>query len=115
MSLHPGRSISGNNAGVVTGILVAVVIVMAIAISVLVFLLCRRKRGAASHTQPNIELPQVPDSGGGYEEPAQYAQLDSSKRDRIDANYQSLNADNYTQLDRGLNEDVHQYASLNIG
>jgi hypothetical protein len=62
-------------------------------------------------------LPQIPGSGGGYEEPAQYAQLDSSKRVRIpiDANYQSLNADNYTQLDRGLKEDVHQYASLNVG
>ncbi len=73
---------------------------MAIAIVFLVFLFCRRKRGDASHTQPNIELPQIPDSPqiphseGGYEEAAHYAQLDSSKRVSINENYQPLISDN---------------------
>ncbi len=120
---------------------------MAIAISILACLLSRRKRTKAGYTQSNIELPEIPnfegiyeepaqvdDSSrnipppptlelpqipdtevGAYEEPAQYAQLDSSKRVSIDGNYESLNAENYTQLDKSLNEDVQQYASLNTG
>ena len=36
------------------------------------------------------ELPQMPQTDGDYEQPAEYAQLVSSKRVPIDANYQSL-------------------------
>ena len=98
---------------------------MATAISAVTFLLCRRKQGeettqhnfqntAFSRDSPeNIELPQIPHTEDGYEEPAQYAQLDSFRRVPIDDNYQSLNA-NYTQLDKGLFENVPQYASLNM-
>ncbi len=53
---------------------------------------------------PTIELPRIPDPEvGDYEEPSQYAQLDSSRRDRIDGNYQSLNAEN-SSLNTGSNE-----------
>jgi hypothetical protein len=135
------------------GIAVAVLVVVALAISILACRFSRRKRTEAGYTQPNIELPEIPnfegfegmyeeparyaqvdDSSrnvpppptlelpqipdtevGAYEEPAQYAQLDSSKRVSVDGNYQSLNAENYTQLDKSLNEDVQQYASLNTG
>ena len=36
------------------------------------------------------ELPQMPQTDGDYERPAEYAQLVSSKRVPIDTNYQSL-------------------------
>ena len=36
------------------------------------------------------ELPQIPQTDGEYKQPAEYAQLVSSKRVPIDANYQSL-------------------------
>ena len=142
-STNSSKSGIGSNTGVAIGIAVAVVVVMAITISVIACILRRRKRGDADSTQPSIELPKIrnsedvyeePDNSrkvpppltielpqipdlevGGYEEPAQYAQLDSSKRVSIDGNYQSLNAENYTQLDRGLDEDVQQYVSLNTG
>ncbi len=146
-STNSSKSGIGNNTGVAIGIAVAVVVVMAIAISILAYILRRRKRGDAGYTQPNIELPEIRNSEGvyeeptqygqvdrrvpppptielpripdlevgGYEEPAQYAKLDSSNRVSIDGNYQSLNVENYTQLDKSLNEDVQQYASLNTG
>jgi hypothetical protein len=83
-------------------------------------------------------LPHIPDSDSHYEEPAKYAQLDSSKRVPIVANYQSLNMEGYAQLDsskrvpidatyqsletqdqmqidRDQRENVQQYGSLNIG
>ncbi|CAB3990260.1 Hypothetical predicted protein, partial [Paramuricea clavata] len=60
-----------------------------------------------------MELPQVSDSEKlcAYEEPAEYIQIDISKRVPIDANYQSLIVEG-TQLDRGEN-DQH-YASFNM-
>ena len=36
------------------------------------------------------QLPHTPHTDGDYEQPAEYAQLDSSKRVPMDANYQSL-------------------------
>ena len=47
-----------------------------------------------------------------YEQPSQYAQLDSSKRVLVDENYQSLNAEGYDQLQTNSNESVSQYISL---
>lgn len=41
-------------------------------------------------TQPDRELPKILHTDGDYEQPAQYAQLVSSKRVPIDENYQSL-------------------------
>ena len=63
-------------------------------------------------TQPEKELPQIPGTGNEYEEPAQYAQLDSSKRVPTDDNYQSLNVEGYEQLQIDPNENIPQYASL---
>ena len=88
-------------------------------------------------TQTDRRLPEIPHSDRDYEEPAQYAQLDSSMRVPIDANYQSLDIEGYTQLDsskrvpidanyqslqtrdqmqldRDHSENVEQYASMNI-
>ena len=48
---------------------------------------------------PPIELPQLNRSVSEYEQPSPYAQLDSSKRVPMDANYQSLNVENHTQRD----------------
>ena len=63
-------------------------------------------------TQPERELPQIPDTSSEYEEPAQYAQLDSSKRVPTDDNYQSLNVEGYDELQIDPNENIPQYASL---
>jgi hypothetical protein len=96
---------------------------MAIVMSILFCRLWKRKRDDdANYPQPTIQLPQthaqamrelppVPVSEGGYEEPAQYQQLDSSRRVPMDANYQCLNA-NYTQLNRNSREVIQPYASL---
>ena len=72
-------------------------------------------------TQAHRRLPQVPYSNSGYEEPAEYQQLDSSRRIPVDANYQSLVPKNkqantgvagdYTVLERE-NEDDQRYTSL---
>ena len=40
--------------------------------------------------QLHRKLPHTPHTDGDYEQPAEYAQLDSSKRVPMDANYQSL-------------------------
>ena len=58
-------------------------------------------------------LPQVPSSNSDYEEPAEYQQLDSSKRVPIDANYQSLMHKNKQagSEERG-NEDDQRHTSL---
>ena len=88
---------------------------MAIVMSILfiyVYRLRKRERRSANYAQPTIELPNVRVAEAGYEEPAQYQQLDSSRRVPVDANYQSLQNANYTQLDRSLKEVVQQYASL---
>jgi hypothetical protein len=67
-------------------------------------------------TQPHgRRLSQVSYSESGFEQPAEYAQLDSSNRVPIDANYESLNIEGYEQLNSDHNENVHQYASLNVG
>jgi hypothetical protein len=97
---------------------------MAIVMSILFCRLWKRKRVDGNYTQPAIQLPQthaqairdqelppLPVSEGGYEEPAQYQQLDSSRRVPVDANYQSLNA-NYTQLNKKFSEVIQPYASL---
>ena len=99
---------------------------------VLVYCLWKRKRGKADYTQSeneggyeeptqnaqpgenspqNGDLPTVPGVEGIYEEPAQYAQLDNSKRVTIDGNYQSLNI---TKPGRSLNEDVEEHVPLRI-
>ena len=109
MSLNPGVTKpstlrNSNNAGVIIGILVPVVVVL-LFVSLLVYCLCKRKRDDADYAQPKIfysesgheekphnrqhngntlanrELPPVPDveNAGGYEEPALYAQLVGSK------------------------------------
>ena len=49
-----------------------------------------------------------------YEEPAAYAQLDSSKRIPLDQNYESLNVEGYEPLNRDPNENATRYASLNM-
>ena len=148
MSLNPGvtnppTTNSGNNAVLVIGISVVVVVMLAI-VSVLVYCLWKRKRHdeanakpstnvpdildsvsdyeapeksaqpAGRNSQQNRELPPVPGEEGIYEEPADYAQLDTSKRVPIDNNYQPLNA-HYTKLDRSLNEDVQEYTPLHTG
>ena len=41
-------------------------------------------------TRQDRELPQMPQTDGEYEQPAEYAQLVSSKRVHIHANHQSL-------------------------
>ena len=144
MSLNPGvtnppTTNTGDNAVLVIGISVAVVLMLAI-VSVLVYCLWKRKRRDAANAQPTInvpdilsesgyeapensaqpagrnqqqnqELPPVPDEECIDEEPAEYAQLDNSKRAPIDDNYQPLNA-HYTKLDRSLNEDVQEYTPL---
>ena len=58
-------------------------------------------------------LPQVSSSNSDYEEPAEYQQLDSSKRVPIDANYQSLMRKNKQagSEERG-NEDDQRHTSL---
>ena len=61
--------------------------------------------------QPQRRLPQVPYSDSGYEEPSDYAQLDSSKRVPIDANYQSLTHN----MTKGSPADARDYAVLESG
>ena len=63
-------------------------------------------------TQPERELPQIPDTSSEYEGSAQYAQLDSSKRVPTDDNYQSLKVEGYQQLQIDPNENIPQYTSL---
>ena len=57
--------------------------------------------------------PQVRPTDGDYDEPSQYAQLDSSKRILFEENYQSLNEEGYDQLQTNPSEIVPQYISLN--
>lgn len=53
-------------------------------------------------------LPNVPYSEDGYEEPATYAQLDSSKRIPVDKNYQGL----IIRGKQGVEKDVPDSAGL---
>ena len=139
---NPSTTYTGDNSGLVLGISVPVALVLAIA-SVLGYCLWKHKRDDADNTQLNTKVPDIPDSEGGYEEPAknaqpgrnsqqnrelppipsvenvyeepaEYAQLDSSKRVQTDENYQGLNA-HHTKLDRSLNEDVQEYTPLHTG
>ncbi len=117
-----------NNTAVIVGAVVSAVVVLITVIVIIACILYRRipKRESAREigniqnaaydgdTQPDRRLPQVPNSESDYVEPAEYAQLDSSKRVPIDANYESLNVEGYEQLDRDPNENVQQYASLNL-
>ena len=126
---NPSMTDTGNNAGLVIGISVTVVLVLMI-VSVLVYCLWKRKRDNADYAQPNVKLSDIPNSEDGreqnrdkhppvpdveviYEEPAVYAQLDSSKRVSTDESYQSLNT-HYTKLDRNLKEEVQEYTPLNM-
>ena len=132
--LDPGppapTSSTNNNTGVIIGaVVVAVVVIVTVILIVACFLhrrISRREhipdvgniQNAAyeGDTQPHgRRLSQVPSSESGFEQPAEYAQLDSSNRVPIDANYESLNLEGYEQLNRDNNENVHQYASLNVG
>ena len=63
--------------------------------------------------QPDTPPPVRP-TDGDYDEPSQYAQLDSSKRVLFEENYQSLNEEGYDQLQRNPSEIVPQYISLNM-
>ena len=93
--------------------MVAALVVIIMAIFIVAWIFYRRKPGNENRqdigniqnaayvgdNQPERRLPQVPYSDSDYEEPSDYAQLDSSKRVPIDANYQSLTPSDYTQLD----------------
>ncbi|CAB4021986.1 Hypothetical predicted protein, partial [Paramuricea clavata] len=130
-------SSSNANTGVVIGAVMAAVVVL-IVILIVACLLYRRKRknentpdtgniqNAAfeGDTQPRKPSSEIPYSD--YEEPAKlaandqslntedYAQLDISKRTPIDANYQSLNIDVYAQLDSSKRVPIDaNYQSLN--
>ncbi|CAB3988513.1 Hypothetical predicted protein [Paramuricea clavata] len=150
-------SSSNLNTGAVIGAVVAALVVFITVIVILTRVIYRRKpRRESTGDIGNIQnaayegdiytdrrLPHVPDSDSHYEEPAKYAQLDSSKRVPIDANYQSLNMEllnmegyaqldsskrvpidatyqsletqDQMQIDRDQRENVQQYGSLNIG
>ncbi|CAB4019981.1 Hypothetical predicted protein [Paramuricea clavata] len=95
-------------------------------------LICRRERGKKNSrdldidniqntayegdTPRNVELPEIPDPESVYEEPAEYAQLASSLRDPVDANYQSLlNGQNHEQQDKDcMNENIQQNPSMSM-
>ena len=132
-SSNPSSS-SDNNIGVIIGVVVAALVVIIAVIVIVACIFYRRKpssekqqdvsniRNAAyeGDTQLQRRLPQVPYSDSGYLEPSDYAQLDSSKRVPIDANYQSLVHNNtksgptdadYAVLERG-NENDERYTSL---
>ena len=130
---NPPPTNNGNSAVLVIGFSVAVVVMLAI-VSVLVYCLWKRKRRDAANAksttsvpdildsasdneapeesaqpagrnpQQNRELPPVPAEESIYEEPADYSQLDNSKRVPIDDNYQPLKV-HYSKLHRSLNED----------
>ena len=84
--------------------MVAALVVIIMAIFIVAWIFYRRKPGNENRqdigniqnaayvgdNQPERRLPQVPYSDSDYEEPSDYAQLDSSKRVPVDANYQSL-------------------------
>ena len=122
---------SGNNIGVIIGAVVAAMVVIIVVMLIVCWFLYRRKPGRKranentqsinniknaayeGDTQVQRRLPQVPSSDSDYEEPAEYQQLDSSKRVPIDANYQSL-IHKYKQAsseERG-NEDDQRHTSL---
>ncbi|CAB4041834.1 Hypothetical predicted protein [Paramuricea clavata] len=121
-------SSSNSNTGVIIGAVVAAVVVLITVILIVACLLYRRKpqnentqdtgniQNAAyeGDTQTDRSLPEIPQAHRDYEEPAQYAQLDSSMRVPIDANYQSLQTRDHVQLGRDHNENVQRYASMNI-
>ena len=122
---------SGNNIGVIIGIVVAAMVVI-----IVCWFLYRRKPGRkrANENTQNINninnpayegdtpvqrrFPQVP-SSNHYEEPAEHQQLGSSKRVPIDANYQSLMqassgiAPDYAVLERGNEDDQRHTSSEN--
>ncbi len=133
-SSNPSSS-SDSNIGVIIGVVAAAVVVIVAVILIVAWFFYRRKPGREKREDiGNIQnaayegdthpqgrrLPQVPYSDTGYEEPSDYAQLDSSKRVPIDANYQSLRhknkqggpeAGDYAVLGRG-NEKDERYTSL---
>ena len=107
--------------------MVAALVVIIMAIFIVAWIFYRRKPGNENRqdigniqnaayvgdNQPERGLPQVPYSDSDYEEPSDYAELDSSKRIPIDANYQSLTPSDYTQLDSSKRVPVDaNYQSL---
>ncbi|CAB3981014.1 protocadherin Fat 4-like, partial, partial [Paramuricea clavata] len=106
-------SSSNLNTGVVIGVVVAALVVLIMVILIVTCFIYPRKtrkentgdtgnnQNAAydGDTYTDRTLPHIPDSDSHYEEPEKYAQLDSSKRMPIDANYQSLNMEGSAQLD----------------
>ena len=122
---------SSYSIGIITSIVVAAMVVIIVVILIVCWFLYRRKPGrkrANENTQninniknpayegdPPVQrrLPQVPSSNSDYEEPAEYQQLDSSKRVSIDANYQSLIHKNKqaSSEERG-NENDQRHTSL---
>ena len=128
-------SSSDNNIGVIIGVVAAAMVII-IAIILIVACFLHRKRSGMNNQrdvvniqnaaykgdkQPQRKLPNIPYSNSGYEEPSDYAQLDSSKRVPMDANYQSLKPKNkqsasdeaadYAVLERE-NENEQRYTSL---
>ena len=122
-------STSSSNNGIIVGAVMATVVLI---LAVMLIIICFRYRRTLERentrdvgniqntayegdTQPDRELPQIPhNTNREYEEPAVYAQLDSSKRIPADENYQSLNVEGYEQLRTEPNENVPQYTPLNI-
>ncbi|CAB4011972.1 microneme MIC12 [Paramuricea clavata] len=113
--------------GIIIGVSVAAVIVLVTVILIVARFICRRKEGPDNtrnigdiqnaayegDKQPKRpKMPKKPHSEHVYDEPTVYAQLDSSTRVPIDANYQSLNKEGCGQLKINQNESVQPYASL---
>ena len=113
---------SNNNTGVIVcGVMAVVVVIVTVILIVTCFryrqILNRENTQAVGKIQNDVyerDTPsQVHTTNGDYEQPTQYAQLDSSKRVLTEENYQSLNAEGYQQLQIDPNENVPQYTSLN--
>ena len=120
---------TSSNTGIIIGAVMATVVLI---LAVMLIIICFRYRrtlekestrdfGSIQNTayegdtQPDRELPQRSHSTDReYEEPAVYAQLDSSKRIPADEIYQSLNVEGYEPLRTDPNENVPQYTPLNI-
>ena len=106
-------SSSNSNTWVIVGAVAASVVV--IVTSILIGVYCFRQRNRRSKEtakdigqlenpafvgvgQPSVQPPQIFDSENSHcEQPALYADLNSSERDTMDANYESLH--NYEKVD----------------
>ncbi len=112
-------SSSNNDNLVLFGAVGAAVVVLLTAILVVVCFSCRRNRRNHSRenardigefpnpayegdVKRNMQRPHVINTENHYDQPSVYAQLDSTTRVALDANYQSLH------LDGGIYEDVDE-------